>query len=153
MNSSRVEQIKSELLRISQKHGGILYTADVVDFAKDPQTALHNEFIWDDAEAAKAQRLERARQIIRLCITIEHQDVPPMRAFVSLTTDRKEDGGGYRLLSAVMDDSEMRDILLEDALNELRIFRQKYSHLKQLATLWVAMDQIAAEHVEQHVEI
>lgn len=56
--------------------------------------------------------------------------------FVSLTTDRKQEGGGYRVMTTVISDAEMRKRMLADAIAELRLFQQKYARLKELAGLF-----------------
>lgn len=44
---------KRELEIIREKHGGTIRPEDVVEFAKDPSTALHECFEWNDRKAAK----------------------------------------------------------------------------------------------------
>ena len=57
------EQVKAELELIRIQHGGVLQAEDVIAYAKDPDTALHQEFEWDDNEAAHQYRLEQARRV------------------------------------------------------------------------------------------
>lgn len=45
--------------------GGVIHPADVVEVARDPKSAMHNQFEWDDDEAAQAYRLQQARALIR----------------------------------------------------------------------------------------
>jgi hypothetical protein len=55
--------IKEELEAIAA--GGVLHPADVVEAARNPNSAMHNQFEWDDSEAAEAYRLQQARALIR----------------------------------------------------------------------------------------
>jgi len=55
--------IKEELEAIAA--GGVLYPADVVEAARNPNSAMHSQFEWDDSEAAEAYRLQQARALIR----------------------------------------------------------------------------------------
>ena len=89
------------------------------EFARDESTALHNKFEWDDATASHEYRLEQARRIIRVFVRCYQEGKAPIRAYVSLMADRKEPGGGYRLLDDVLADATRRAALLEEALAEL----------------------------------
>jgi len=129
----------SELEQIAEAHDGVLYPEYVVDFAKNPATALHHKFDWDDTVAARKHRLHQARQIIRVSVRVLGDTPHVTRAFVSLSTDRSE-RGGYRRTVDVMTSDEQRETMLADAMAELVTFRRKYSHLKELAPLFETME-------------
>lgn len=133
------EAAQRELQALCEENNGLLRPADVVDFARDEKTELHKFFDWDDTEAAKQWRLDQARQVIRLAVTVIKQDQPPIRALVSLTTDRKA-GGGYRSLYDVLDSGELLRQLESDALAELRAVRRKYERITALSPVWKAID-------------
>ena len=63
-----------------------------------------------------------------------------MKKWVSLTVERGEKG--YRNIENVMADEVLRDCLLDDALRDMRIFRNKYRNLKELAKVFEAMDDV-----------
>lgn len=144
------EAAQLELDRLRDSNDGLLLPSAVVQFAQDETTALHAYFDWDDSEAAKQWRMEQARRVIRLSVTVVSQNLPPIRAMVSLTSDRKT-GGGYRSLYDVLDSVSLRDQMVNDALAELRVFRRKYEQLKALAPLWDAIEQI--ERSQQAAEV
>lgn len=135
------ESAQAELDALVEQHGGIVLPAQVVEFARDENTALHEYFDWDDSEAAKQWRLEQARRVIRLSVTVIQSDNAPIRALVSLTSDRKA-GGGYRALADILDDESLREQMERDALAELRVFRRKYERLVLLQPIWVAVDEL-----------
>ena len=58
MIRDKTKEIQDELELIAEAHGGILYPRDVVEFAKDEETALHSQFTWDDSEAADEVKAE-----------------------------------------------------------------------------------------------
>lgn len=138
---SIAEQRRSELEKIRARAGGTLKPEDVVEFARDESTALHSVFTWDDTEAAAQYRLWQARQVIRVCVTVR-DDVkgPPIRTYVSLYDDRGDDG--YRLLTDVLSDDEMRDKLLLQALSELKTWQAKYRQLEKLAPIFAAAEKV-----------
>lgn len=136
------DRIAKELQAIRLRSGGEKCDPkDVVEFARDPTTALHSQFEWEDSKAAEEYRLWQARQIIRVQLVVTHESSEPVRAFVSLTTDRKI-GGGYRPIDDVLADPELSSQMLSDALDELRRVRAKYQQLKELAPVWEAAERI-----------
>ncbi|MDP9090163.1 MAG: hypothetical protein M3O26_15635 [Pseudomonadota bacterium] len=137
------ERIARELERIREENGGFLKQEDVVEFARDPSTALHGRFTWDDTEAAQKWRLYQAGQIIRLVVNVIEDEAPPVRAFVSLTMDRIRHGPGYRAIQDVLQDEGMREQLLADAIADLTTLRVKYKALTQLSRVWNAIDEVA----------
>ena len=138
------EPIYQELQKIQQAGGGLLKAEDVVEFAKDPATALHSQFEWEDTEAARLYRLQQARAVIRLHVRVIADDQAPVRAFVSLKSDRA-DGGGYRATVDVLADEHMRTQLLQDALRDLHGLRKKYEALQALRPVWEAMARVAGD--------
>jgi len=152
------KSISEELRFIQGTHNGILNPADVVEYAKNSNTLLHNRFTWDNTEAARLYRIEQARHIIRLELVIAeapkkfggnitfsiNHDNPsgmPVRAFVSLPKDRHSEGG-YRSIDKVMENDEMKASLLEEAKKDMIRFKQKYAILSKLARVFRAMDEI-----------
>lgn len=136
------EMIIRELKSVASDHGGILRAEDVVEFASNPETALHSRFTWEDTEAARLWRLHEARNIIRVTVEMMPQAERNFKVFVSLTPDRQADGGGYRPLVSVMGSEEMRTQLLADAISEMRIFRRKYETLRELSRVFEEMDRV-----------
>lgn len=133
-----------EELNLIESKDGILRPAAVVEFARNKKTALHHLFTWDDTEAANQYRLWQARSIIKARVTIieVEQKQYNVRAFVSLSPDRKEAGGGYRSITTVAADEVMRSQLLKDALGELGTFRRKYQGLRELARVFTEIEAV-----------
>ena len=134
---------QEELETIRQHHGGVLKPAEVVQFARNPKTALHAKFVWDNDAAAEAYRIYQARQLIRVTVSMIPSTETNARVFVSLRSDRKNnEGGGYRAVVDVLSDEEQQAEMLADALAELNVFRRKYSRLRQLAAIFAAIDEM-----------
>ena len=138
---SKRDQIMKELARIAKSGGGIVQPSAVVEFARNPKTALHSRFTWDNTEAAEQYRLWQARHLLRVYVTVIPNHHEPVIAHVSLMSDRRADGG-YRHIKAVMEDAEMRAELLETAMHELTVFRTKYASLKELCDVFAAIDKV-----------
>jgi hypothetical protein len=137
-----MKTIKEELLQISNDNNGLLKPEVVVEFARDPETALHSKFEWDDAKAGHNYRLWQARQVISLEFSVIESEKPTKetRLFVSLTEDRKE--GGYRLITDVLSDEALLDRMLKDALSELIRIKTKYNHLQELSKVFAEVDKV-----------
>ena len=132
------------LKRIAKQSGGVIKPESVVDAARPESSPLHSRFTWDDTEAAEQYRLWQARTLIRTQIKyIEVEGkATPFRVFVSLTPDREEESGGYRVTANVLNDKDMRAQMLRDAMDEMRRFEAKYAGLKELAELFAASRKV-----------
>lgn len=146
--TERRELIRAELEQIRHSHGGLLRPEDVVKFARNKRSALHSEFEWDDAKASAEYRLWQARNVIRVAVTVlpsPHADQEPVRAYVSVVSDRVQPGGGYRSIADVMTDDEMRAEIVNEALGEVKRWRRKYERLRELVPIFRAIDKVDAK--------
>lgn len=145
--------VQVELEAIRRRNGGILKAEDVVEFARVDTTALHSEFEWDDSKASAAYRLVQARKVIRVTVQMlpsPHATDEPIRAYVSVLSDRVLPGGGYRSFSEVMSDDDFREELINDALGEVKRWRRKYDRLRELSPIFRAIDRVEQKQlVEQ----
>jgi hypothetical protein len=133
--------IKQELKAL-RGDSELLQAETVVDWAaKHPRSELHKSFEWDDKKCGREYRLWQARTLIRIHI-IDEVGVPQM---VSLTIDRVKEGGGYREERSVMADKKLRQVMLQDALDELDRVRAKYERVVELAKVWAAIDEVKKE--------
>jgi hypothetical protein len=135
-------KVIKELNRIADANGGILRPETVVEAARPRSSILHPRFEWDNTRAAREFRLWQARQLISVCVQIIPGVNEPVSVFCSLSTDRSRRGGGYRTTVAVCSDAEMREQLLEDALQDLNAFQRKYAALRQLTSVFAAIRRI-----------
>lgn len=146
---NRTEAIKAELERIRQENGGLLRQQDIVDAARPEDSPLHDEFTWDDGEAAELYRLHEAGVLtrrVKVKLNIAPAGEPPQiirpRVYHSLPEDRHK-AGGYRSLADIRADPEKRAQLLEQVRAELAALRQKYAHLDELNAVWIQIDALA----------
>jgi hypothetical protein len=74
-NMSTSKKAKYEAVR-SLEHNGAVRPDDLVEAARDPDHACHNDFTWDVEEAARERWHDQARAIIRsFSFTVEIKDV------------------------------------------------------------------------------
>ncbi len=128
----------TELEKVRQKNRGILKAEDVISAAESENSYLHQFFEWDDAKAGQEYRLEQARGLIQVVVTVLPNQSKPIRAYVSLEEDRQKPGGGYRALVEVMVDPHRRVHLLDQALRELEFWEDKYGDIEELVPVFRA---------------
>jgi len=131
----KLEQLKME--------NGHVDPADLVDAARPKDSVLHKLFEWDDTKAAELYRRNQAGNIIRsISVSIEESKTPE-KAYINIvpTNSGQKKTGIYMNLRDAMESPEYREIILNNAKNEMRIFRSKYSHLKELAKVISAIDE------------
>lgn len=130
------------LTKLARRNGGVLKVDDVLEEARDESSPLHRHFEWDDTEAAAQYRKQQARVLIQKCkITLVESEPTKVRAFLSLPTDR-ENGGGYRLTSEIMTNTNMKAELLRDIQLTIARWTKKLHLLDQdLADAILAVEE------------
>lgn len=123
-----VDPIQHELAKLEEKHGRLDPTT-VVEFAKNPETALHARFTWDDTRAAEQWRLHQARNVIRARVTILETESGPVsvRAYPKVSGEQ-----GYQTIERVMSRPDLMKQYLEDMKRDYLAFRRKYRDLEML---------------------
>lgn len=145
INDAAVQELK----RIAAQSGGVLKPRAVVDAARADTSPLHSYFEWDDSKAAETHRIWQARQVISVAVDyqkIGNGEMVETQVFVSLTTDRRDEGG-YRVVTAVMSDEDLRRQLLVDARGEMIRFKEKYRRLSELADVFKAIEDAVQPEV------
>ncbi len=134
-------EIVGFLKELAESAGGALSPAAVVEAARPNNSPIHDQFVWDDTEAAKRFRLQQASELLR--VTVELIEVKSesyeVRAFTSLSPDRAKDGQSYRATVAVLTNRQMRAQMLADAMAELDAFQKKYATLSELSEVFAAI--------------
>lgn len=131
--------VVSELAAIYKDRGG-LDPGYVVQWAKrNPRSALHGRFQWDNTKAAHAYRLWQARALITE-VEVEYPDGKKRQVYVSPVTSRGR--SGYASLVDVMSDRERREEFLAQALAEYERVGVKYHDLEELAEVREAVGRV-----------
>ena len=130
-----------EIKRLIEKHRGILTPKQLVAAARPNDSPLHQYFTWDNTKAAERWRIYEAGRVLRVCVEWLPQDKSgPVRVTAHLTSDTT---GGYRALTTILSDTEMRKQLLADAMADIKVFQQKYEKLHELAVVFRAIKKVS----------
>jgi len=140
--SRATEQMKAELDELRDRDGDVFPEA-VVKKARNPKSAMHHRFNWDDSEAAHQYRLIQARNLITE-VTAIYPDGKKRQIYVSVVGHRGK-SGGYKTLSHVMNDEELREQYLAQALSEYERVGEKYEDLKQLDPVRLEVRKLQAQ--------
>jgi hypothetical protein len=135
------EEMQKELMVIYEREGALNPEA-VVDTAKDEDNPLHPHFQWDDTLASHQYRLEQARKLIRVAVTvIPELSNKPVKQFVSITALRGSEQGSYIATVDILSDERKYEMALQDALRNLGRLRFQYTYLEELNPVWTAIDK------------
>lgn len=108
--------------------------AQIVEYAKNPDTELNKCFTWNDAEAANKYRIYEARQVVcNLIIRKENgekQEPTPIRLF------HKIENGHYKPISLIIQNEDEYQSLLRQCSEALLALKRKYSNLSEFDEIW-----------------
>jgi hypothetical protein len=115
---------------ILEENDGVLTVDAVLEAAQDETSPLHKHFTWDDSKAAQEYRRWQARSLIAKCrVVVESRPDTHVRAFVSLPSDRTQEGGGYRWRYDVLQDKDQTAELLLDMKNRIAYWQRQATWL------------------------
>lgn len=138
-------EAQNELVTIYQQHGA-LNPETVVDVARDKKNPLHDHFDWKDSEAAHKYRLQQARNLIRVAVTvIPALSNEPVKQFVSIKALRGSDQGSYIATADILSDEAKYAMAMNDALRDLERIKYRYNYIQELTSVWDAVDKAIAK--------
>lgn len=135
-------KIGDELLALADDEG-IIYPATVVDWAQShPDSALHEQFEWDERRAAHQYWLYTARKLIAVHVV----NVAGERQTIALTIDYPT--GGYRPMDSVLENAELRRQAVLQALRELQRWSERNERLTELTPIFRTITRVARRFEE-----
>ena len=100
ISAKRIASIREELEAIAKS--GVLTPEEVVQAARNPNSSMHDQFEWDDNEAAHRFRLSQARSLIKqITVEVVRTDLKKVVAPMFTQAPRK-DGEGYYHTQAIV---------------------------------------------------
>ena len=134
------ELVGNALDAIQENDGGITPEA-LLKVSTPTRSKTHKMFEWDDTVAGDKYRLEQARLVLRsidVIVQIPDDGERSIRAFTSTPLE-----GGKRVYVntvSAMQQRDTRDAMLQDCLNALIKFREKWANLVAVADATAPLD-------------
>ena len=118
---------------------GRLTAADLVNESRPADAPLHNEFNWNDAEAAELFRQSQARTIISLLVVIEEDESKePTRAFFCVS----EASPKYDSVEVVVENEDKLASLKAMVVKELQAIQRRYKMVAGLEGLAAVIEAV-----------
>jgi len=143
-------QAAGERLKEIEERDGSVTPQAVVEDARPEDSVLHSAFEWNDEKAAEAYRIHQAGQLIRCIVVVpEKNDLAkePVKLFINTkpTDDGQKRAGTYVNVRSAMENPVSRSVILSNAKHEMLVFKKKYSQLKELSLVFMAIDKTLEE--------
>jgi hypothetical protein len=143
------QAVGEELESLFTQYGQQVPAEAVVDKARNPASAMHAGFPWDDKTAAHEHRLEVARHLLRsyrVTLVIEGGGERTHRATVARRDKAQPKRRVYSTSEYVLGDAELRAEYVKFALQDFAAARRKYAELSELAIIFAAIDEAMKQH-------
>ena len=136
-----VQAVGVVLERLRKQNKGELTAEIVLKEAKKKKSPLHASFEWNDTEAARIYRMNQARNLIRdIEITIPEGKTSHLYVLVESGSQNV-----YTTTQSALEDSELRQQILDRAWREARLWVDRYNHLEELAGIVAVIRKGKAE--------
>lgn len=143
-DAKKANLIGRQIESIEQRNNKSVTPLDIVEDARDRRSPLHDCFEWNDGVAAEKYRLWQARNIINhLVVEVKYDGkVSDQRAYISV---RENDEAGnpqsvYVTLQKVFSNNEFKQQVLQNALEEISYWRDKYTTYQELGAIFRSID-------------
>ena len=124
--SERLAAVISDIVRSE----GECSPSRLVDAARDPQSEIHDCFLWDSEEALEKHLLIEARRYLRIIkIEVEHAPVPQRLVHVTVN-----DVGTYMPINKVVEVESLYDSAEKQFIKQLRGVVRGAQELLEAAT-------------------
>jgi hypothetical protein len=135
---------QNELEKIYERDGA-LNPETIIATARAATSPLHDRFEWDDGVAAHQHRLNQARRLIRVWVTVVPQaSKEPVHAFVSISSLRGSEGGSYKATADIISNAELYEMAKSDAFKALERLHLSYNYIRELDQVWKALAKALA---------
>lgn len=115
----------------------------------EPGSSLYKLFTWDKDTAARNWWRQESRVIVNHLMVVQSEGDEPAPAFFHVRVIALEGvSEGYAPICDVIENDDMREQALAEALASLHGFRRRYQHLQALSPVFEAIDQLVLEPVE-----
>ena len=162
-NGSRIkaapDKVVAEWRRIFARDKSVTPAA-IVASARAEDSVLHDEFEWDDSEAARQYRETQAGYLLRSLVVVykrpDGTKTQPVRAYVKLTPSDDEpvlddavadvlEPHVYIPVRTVVDEAELRRRWKMQAMNALISWRRQYRDITEFTAIFEQIDRLSEQ--------
>lgn len=139
----KAEDAGREFEQIEAENGFITPQA-VVDRARPEDSVMHKLFEWDDSIAAEKYRNQQAGCIIGALVVTKSENNYNKRAFVNIVQSphAPHSKPQYIRVDRAFSDPVSKKIILDNAIAELKRFKEKYATLKELSKVFTIIEEL-----------
>lgn len=143
-------KILIQILRELEGNKGYVKPKELVDYARDEDSPIHDMFEWNDSKAAELYRVQQARQIItRVQVELVGEDKTD--AYYSAKVQIKNvPVRGYFSVDKVLSNDDLYDSVIQEAVREIRYWQKKFKHLKEMKGL---VDETKLSRLEERFHL
>ena len=135
-------QVYGERIHQLIKEKGSVNSRDILDEASNQDSPLHDAFEWNDDKAATKYRLHQAALLtnhIEVEVITKEEKPQEVRAFINLKGGEK--GRQYMATVEVINDHDLHQQFLKQALEDANRWMDKYYQLKELTDIFELIKQ------------
>ena len=116
-------------------------TQEIVEKARSTDSELHKCFEWNDSIAAEKYRLTQAQNILRLLVVTKNEvDREPQKTNLRVFHSDGMRKNSYSPIQIIVKKNDEYEVLLNNALAELKSFKKKYHMLSELEEILALID-------------
>lgn len=138
-------QVAGEVIKKIEDRDGEVTKESFLEESRPANSPTHKCFDWNDTEAAEKWRLHQAGQIIRdIQVEIIEDEKEPAKVpvFINTTPHGIRNEAKYKSVEIAVQDDEDYTVILDNAKREMRLFKKKYSMLKELRNVFAEIDKV-----------
>ena len=152
-NKFDANMVGREFAAIEQRDGTLTKEA-IVEAARPENAPMHDMFEWDDAVAGELYRKDQAGYYVRnleveiVAVGNSNGKTVTTRAYMNVTPvseNTPEGKGTFINTRRAIEQPDIRQIVLDRAKHDMRIFRDKYNDLREVMPVIVSIDQVMME--------
>lgn len=150
-NFSIPAQITGEEMEKIRARDGDVNKVNFLEWSRPETSRTHALFEWDDGIAAEKYRLHQSSQVINHTYTVVEKEGQEkkkvvVRAFVNTTDDNNPlEPGRFVPVTEAINTPQIREVVIRNALRELRSFTEKYRIYSELEPIIKAIDDFVGD--------
>lgn len=168
-------KVLGEVLDSIEEDGEEITSESLLDRSRPVDSPTHKIFEWDNTVAAEKYRLQQATAAINALqveieliptenevaeVEIHHassEDVPAQNpykyrnAFVNVAEKAPKRTAVFKPIVNVLNDDDLRQIVLKNALRELRSFEDKWGAYQEMTAVFEAIHKFAVSIGEEYI--